>query len=261
MKFSADEITTGLVVVTILIFFLSAFVIFIVYRHFKYRYNEQSRLNTLKAEHSNAVMAARTEMQELTFQMIAREIHDNISLSLTHSIQTLDKVAMADTMYRNDVNKSIEYTTKALDDLSHLSKSLNPDLIKRHGFLTILEKEVNRLKSSEKYEVAFVTLGNTKMMDPERELLLFRIIQESMNNFIKHAAAKRYSITLDYRHDELLMEIFDDGKGFIYPIPADKERGAGIDTIENRIKVLNGELSIATGPGLGTLIKISIPYQ
>lgn len=260
MTYTNREIVTGLIVATILIVCLCALALFVMMRNLNYSHAEAMRLSNLKVAHANEVVSARMEMQELTYQMMAIEIHDNISLSIGHSIDALKELPPIHPVHDAAINLSLQCTSKALVDLAHLSRSLNPELIMRDGLLIFVEKEVVRLKSSGKYEVVFNRIGDDTSMESERELLIFRIIQECMNNFIKHAAAKKFSILLDYREDSLLVEVYDDGKGFIYPIPDTQARGAGMDNLENRIKVLHGKLSITTGPGLGTLIKMEIPY-
>jgi signal transduction histidine kinase len=93
--------------------------------------------------------------------------------------------------------------------------------------------------------------------DEELELAFYRIIQEQLNNILKHAEATRVSIVLRQMDDGLFLSIRDDGKGFD---PAAKAPGIGLEKIRRRAAVLNGELKILSAPGKGCELLLQVPF-
>lgn len=261
MNFDSHSIVIGIIAITIVIMSLGVGFVLMLVKYMNNRQQEQARLADLKIQHAEAVMSSRLEMQEQTYQQISREIHDNINLSLSFSLRQLESLANLNTADSARVQKSVEYTTRALNDLATLSRSLNTNLIMRDGFVSLLEDEVDRLRNTGKYHVDYSLEGREIAMDPERELLILRVIQESLNNIIKHSAAQHIKISILYLEDHLQIEIVDNGQGFIYPVRNKGKRGAGLDNIETRVKVLNGRVSIVTELAKGTAISLYVPYQ
>ena len=100
--------------------------------------------------------------------------------------------------------------------------------------------------------------GTPADIDRQKELILFRTVQEALNNAIKHSEATLIKIKLDYIEDEMRLTILDNGKGFNKEeIEADSNRGSGLRNMQNRTRMIGGELSI-NGTS-GTEIQISLP--
>ena len=95
-------------------------------------------------------------------------------------------------------------------------------------------------------------------MDSHKELLIFRMIQESLKNIIKHSGAKQVQLILNYQDTSLDIEIKDDGIGFD-PEKKTERKEAGLNNIKTRLKLLNGYLNIHSRPYYGTSINLSIP--
>lgn len=200
-------------------------------------------------------------MQENTFKHISREIHDNITLSLTLIKLQLNSIAEGNSKnWTQSIMSSIELLAKAINDLSNLSKTLNSDLIKSQGLTKALSYELERIRSIGLFSISFQIKGNPFPLAPESELILFRVVQEAFNNIIKHSNAQYVKVTVKYRHDAMILRIIDDGWGFEYPIVG-RNHGAGLNNIIDRIKSINGEVEIASEPGKGTRIQITMPSK
>lgn len=120
-----------------------------------------------------------------------------------------------------------------------------------------LEEEIARINRTGKLFVDVLITGDPPFMDTKKELLIFRIIQECMNNTIKHADATTARIELDYGTDGLCMRIADNGKGFEYA-NQESRRGSGLLNMQARTKMMNGQFSINSSAA-GTLLTFSIP--
>ncbi|MDZ4810971.1 MAG: ATP-binding protein [Bacteroidota bacterium] len=97
-------------------------------------------------------------------------------------------------------------------------------------------------------------------MDSQRELIIFRIIQEAFNNIIKHAQAVKASLLMNYNELELTIAIHDNGIGFD-PELSSINRSAGLKNMETRTKMLGGQINISSQPGLGSTLNFTIPFE
>jgi len=91
-----------------------------------------------------------------------------------------------------------------------------------------------------------------RSLKPEVEQALFRVAQEALANAAKHSQARRVEVTLSYSEDTVLLEVVDDGQGFVSPPPAD--RGMGLRSMGERMETLGGELAVESVPGRGTRV-------
>jgi two-component system, NarL family, sensor kinase len=206
---------------------------------------------------------AHLEVQEATYQQVSREIHDNINLSLTLAKLYLNTVNFIDTeKAEGQISSSTAQITKAITDLRNISRGLNSDLIMTDGLLRAIELELKKIRDLHIYEVYYDIEGEPFFMESKRELIVFRIIQECLNNILKHAKATIIRLHLKYSEEGLHLSISDNGNGFDYDqVIQDrkKESKAGLSNIEKRVSVLSGKLQIFSKPNQGTLIISTIP--
>lgn len=216
--------------------------------------------NILKTEHENQLITSRMEIHESTLTEISREIHDNINLSLTLAKLQLNTITWNNTeQSKLTVASCADLIARTIDELSNLSRSLNSDIIASQGLLNALEAEVERINRSVKINIVMHIFGETKFLESQMELILFRIIQEALQNIIKHACADAVQFHLYFNEKELLIHIADDGIG--YNKEQTKQNGSGITNMQARVAALNGSLSIEGIQHKGTTITIQIPYS
>lgn len=259
MQVNKDDIVFFLIITTGLILLLSGFIITLLFFYQKRKLAYQQTLNTLELDHQTNLLESQVEIQENTFQHISREIHDNISLTLTLAKLQLNTLIENQNSSKTVIS-SVDLITKSINDLNSLSKALNSDIIKTQGLIVALENEIERIQLVGLFTIALRVKGSPVFMTAEKELIIFRIVQESFNNILKHSNAKIVKITMHYTHSVINIRIIDDGKGFEYPI-AENHNGAGLNNITNRAKVLHGQADINSYPGKGTRIHLSIPYE
>lgn len=213
----------------------------------------------LKAEHETQLIASRMEIHESTLTEISREIHDNINLSLTLAKLQLNTITWDNPeQSKLTVGSCADLIGKTIDELSNLSRSLNADIIASQGLLNALEAEVERINRSAKINIIMHVFGETKFLESQKELILFRIIQEALQNIIKHACAGAVQFHLYFQDKELLIHIADDGIG--YNGQQAKQKGSGITNMQVRVAALNGSFGIEGMQHKGTTITIKIPY-
>ena len=235
--------------VALLIFFLS----------YKRKFNYLKEKQQLRNDFNQELLRAQLEIQEQTFQNISQEIHDNIGQTLSLAklnLNTLDIKDNADCEQKILITK--ELVGKAIIDLRSLSKSMNTDTIVSAGLLKAIEYELGLINKSGSIHAAMETSGTPTRLDARKELILFRIVQESLNNIIKHSGAMNIKVTATFESSHLELLVEDDGKGFDAGIVTNEmESGSGLRNMKSRATIIGGNLEINSNKG--TQIKITIP--
>ena len=222
-----------------------------------------SEIEVVKSDFKKALLSAQLEMQEQTFQTISREIHDHICLNLTLAklnLVTIDHNNRS--QFADNINSSVNILGKSIHELSDISHSMNPEIIERNGLITALETEIEKMRKLNLFHINLSVSGNPVYMDSQKELFIFRIIQEAFNNILKHAKAKNVSLSLYYDQDQLEALVEDDGEGFSFT--AYDENGlskhhSGLKNMKKRAQLINGNCEIQSELGTGTKIRLSVP--
>lgn len=260
MEKTTYNITGFLLVITLLILLMAGFILIILYFYKKKQIAYLKTIETINHDHEKNLLKSRIEVQEQTLQNISREIHDNISLSLTLAKLQLNTLNIDDkSKIVQAMSSSVDLLSKSINDLSDLSKSMNPDIISQQGLIDTLKNETVRISKSGLFEINTEVKGSPVFLDAQKELIIFRIIQEAFNNIIKHASARKVTLDLYYHANYVEVTIMDDGKGFD-PEHLSTKNGAGLNNMKTRAKVFDGEVKIEGNPGFGTKISILMPF-
>ncbi|HEY4147377.1 MAG TPA: histidine kinase, partial [Chitinophagaceae bacterium] len=226
--------------ITAFILIMVAFIIVILLFLQKKQKDYNSELKAVKFNYDKELYKAQLEIQEQTFQEISREIHDNVGqfLSLAKlSLTTLDISRREEA--ESGIAEITEILEKALEDLRDMSKSMNPDVIRKGGLKKAIEMQVGFLQRRGKYHVTFDINGEYQSISEQKEIILFRILQEAVNNIIRHASASDIIILISSFKEELKLYIRDNGKGFDtkFPYPPTRKVG-GINNMQQRAKLI-----------------------
>ena len=258
------EIILLTIVTTIVLLFLLSFIAAVLFLYQKKNILYYKELEDVKNAYDKNLLETQLEIQEQTFQDISREIHDNIGLSLTLAKLQLNTINYSDeNRIAENIDSSIDLISKALLDLSDVSKSLNSELIKNNGLYNTLKNETDKICRSGKYKIEFIEEGNIVFLSAHKELILFRIAQEALNNILKHARANKITITLKYETCHISLLVEDNGIGFEkaeIEKPGSGKINNGLTNMRTRTALLGGTLSIESSAGKGTRISITSPY-
>jgi two-component system, NarL family, sensor kinase len=148
--------------------------------------------------------------------------------------------------------------SEAINDLTDISRSMSSEIILSNGLFKALEFEAAQLQKSGAYNITLSATGHTIFMAANTELVLFRIVQEVLNNIIKHAQATSIAIHLHYNTVLLTLAITDNGRGFNV---TGTQPGTGLQNIKKRAALLKGSATITSTANTGTQIKIEIPIN
>lgn len=256
---NTGEIIIFVVICTLLLLVLIAFITIIIYKYQKKQHSYSKEVEELKSIHKTDLLQTQIEMQEQTFQNISREIHDNIGQKLTLAKLHLNTLPAASHSGGGDKIKiAVQFIGEAINDLSDLSRSMSSDLVLQNGLLKALDFEVSQLSKMGLFKITLSVSEHTTFLDPHSELVIFRIVQEAINNIVKHSAASQVLINLQYSGSELLMEIRDDGIGFT---TCSNENGTGLINMNKRASLLGGSCVYSNSEHHGASIIIKIPID
>jgi signal transduction histidine kinase len=142
-------------------------------------------------------------------------------------------------------------------EIRHLSQSLVPPSLNDIGLIASIEDLCSPLKTTHAFTVDFQYHKFNESLLPENmKLMLFRIIQEQINNIIRHAEAQSILVSLKTGDDRVTLLVSDNGKGFDLK---SVKKGLGFDNISNRAGLFGGKLRIITAPGKGCSVGVTIP--
>ncbi len=218
----------------------------------------------LQVRYKQEILQAQLEIQNQTLQQISRELHDNIGQLLSVISINLDilEEEVSDPKTRSQIIETSKILHQTIADVRGLSKSLDGDFVGDFGLVESLSHELRRIRSTGKYQTEILMEGEAYRLEGQKEIVLFRVVQEILNNILKHAAAKNIQLTLRYTPAQFSLTIQDDGKGFDYEAVLNRElgaSGAGLRNIQRRMEMLGGTHKIDTSPGKGCKIHLFLP--
>ncbi|MGF7075092.1 sensor histidine kinase [Mucilaginibacter sp. 3215] len=259
---SAD--LTGLVLTTTLIFTLA--IVFIVL--YIMNYNQRKRKHVeekerMKQEFDREIVKTELEVMEHTMQTIGSDLHDNIGQLLSLTSFTLNSVSLHEPLRaREKIDSAIELTRRSIREMRQLGKLLQGEQLLAQGLESAIVQEMQWLERSGQFHVSYhITAGFPAEVHPEIDLVVFRVLQEILNNIIKHAQASLIELQLDRKEGNLLMSVSDNGIGFDPQTECGINNGMGLRNICKRTSLIGGLTQIESVPARGTTIKIQIPYN
>lgn len=208
------------------------------------------------------IAQAMVDAQEKERAEIGKELHDNINQILSTTKLYLE-LAKNDSKGRLDlINRSAENIHEAIHEIRNISRSLVPSSIGDLGLQDSISDLVESVRTTRAIHVEFYPVGkfDERISDKEK-LMLFRIIQEQVNNVLKHSGARNLIIELIFEETENRIElnITDDGKGF-NPEKVRNKKGLGLSNIMSRADLFGGKVTIVSSPGRGCKLRVQVPH-
>ena len=207
-----------------------------------------------KEKNANALLMG----METERRRIAKDLHDGIGVQLSVIKNKVHLLKDKPSPQQLDFDLVIQDLKKTYKDVRAISHNLTTETFGRLGFLAAIEESIQKLRAfDDNLHIQFYNNVDFDPIDDFVKVQLYRIVQELLQNILKHAAAAEVSLQF-IQHDEYFtLSIEDDGEGF------DKDKlmgnGIGLQNIQNRVAALNGCLSIESGKGKGTFISMDIP--
>ncbi len=202
------------------------------------------------------------EAQEEERKRISREIHDGPAQMLAN---ILLRSEIVDRSFRGgDINNGLEeiksirkMIRSSIYEVRRIIYDLRPMALDDLGLIPTLKKYTATIADYNKLKIVFNVIGENKRLDPKYEVALFRLVQESLQNAVKHAEAHLIEVKLEIGKEFITMVIKDDGKGFDSTIKRDKS--FGLIGMRERVEILDGKIEITSKLKKGTTVFIRVP--
>jgi PAS domain S-box-containing protein len=200
------------------------------------------------------------EAQEKERVWIARELHDDISqrLGLLHiSLESLKKhLPPSASEAIRTIEEACRSTEELVSDTAALSHRLHSSKLEHLGLTAAVSSYCRGLSERSNVIVNFQATNLPKMPEPIA-LCLFRVLQEALNNAVRHSGVRHFDVSLIGESNEICLRVHDSGVGFV-PERAIRERGLGLASMTERVKLVGGKLNIETKPDGGTTVEVRV---
>jgi signal transduction histidine kinase len=260
MQDTKDQIIVTILAVVATMLFLGILLIFMLWSYNNKKRKMLREKESMRADFAEQLLHSKLEIQEHVFNHISREFHDNVGQILSLAKIQLNIMDQKEELDKPLLGDAMENISKAMSDLRDIAKGLSSERIQLLNLQETIADEVQRINKTGMMLATVQVFGSEQTMNEQTKLIIFRIIQECLQNIIKHSGAAEVRVSFDYEKDQIKVVVEDDGKGFDALGDSFKVKGLGLQNIVHRAALLGGFASIDSAPGTGTKISINIPY-
>jgi signal transduction histidine kinase len=246
-----------------LYYFLSATLIAIVLTSlYLIQTNRQlfARLGELSAQRSELAQKL-IATQESTLRHISRELHDEFGQVLTAIGAMLSRAgnqAPERSALREDLQEVKEVAQSTLNNIRSLSQALHPVLLEEQGLESTLDWYIPTTERQTGVTIHYEKTGTSFAVETGAGVQIYRIVQEALNNVVRHAAVQEAWVRLIFLPDKLKVSVEDHGKGFVRE---SGQRGIGLVAMRERAEIIGGALTVEAAASTGTIVQVEIPRE
>lgn len=217
-------------------------------------FNEMlDRIETERRESAHRMTVA----EDSERRHLATELHDEIGQTLTALILQISRIK-ARGGSPEDLDEALTTAEAALEDVRRLARRLRPEVLDELGLTAALTALCNRLSSQTGLVIHRTLPESSPPLTPDEQLVVYRIVQESLTNVIRHSGASEARVTVTWTPDRVEVAVADDGHG----LPADGvPPGGGIRSMRERALLIGAELAWSTSVAGGTMIRLTMPVR
>ena len=241
---------------TLFIALFFVFLLIFVIAYFRKIYQLRTEKEKLEARLTNEVNNARNEIQQATLNNISQEIHDNVGQLLSLTKMQLNLIEQELGNEHPLIKEAKNNISRAMSDLRDLAKGMSSERIQLLGLYESVVQEAVRINKIGKINVRVHSSGTKREPEIQKQLVLFRVIQECFQNIIKHANATEVAVAFIYSPDQFEISISDNGIGFDVQAKTLAGEGLGLMNIYSRVQLVGGVVTIESVLGEGTKIKL-----
>jgi len=261
MQFSSTEIIVIIILATLIFLMAPIFLLIYIKTYNALKIKDLEEKQNMQLKFDAEILKTQIEVQEQTMQTIATDLHDNIGQLLSLTTLTLSSIKITETeKTEKKIGTSLTLLHKSIKELRDLAKLMQGEQLVAAGLGQAIKQELDRLRtiSGYKLRVKNQLLANT-VSSPKKDLIILRLLQEIINNIIKHASATQVDINTSVMNEVLYLHVAENGVGFNYEEIKQQRKGLGLCSIHKRVEMINGQIKIDSNP-TGTSITIEIPY-
>jgi two-component system, NarL family, sensor kinase len=229
------------------------------YRTYKQKQRlQQQRIRELEKDRQLVVVDAILRGQEEERSRLAKDLHDGLGGLLSgvkYSLSNMKSNLIITPDNMAVFERSLDMLDSSIKELRRVAHNMMPEMLTKFGLDVALKEYCHSINITKLLTVTYQSLGMETRLEQSTEIIIYRIVQELLNNILKHAGASEVFVQLIREETRLSVVVEDNGKGFDANLPENKE-GAGLINVRSRVDYLKGRLAIHAEPGKGTLINI-----
>jgi signal transduction histidine kinase len=203
---------------------------------------------------------AEITIRENERKRIAGDLHDSLGPLLSAVKLNISSVDVRHPEDKEVLEKTGKYLDEIIGSMRRISYDLLPNTLERRGLVEAIREFVNQVNLKQTIDIQLFVVKEIRV-PKEKEIHIFRMIQEIVHNTLKHAGARTLQIGMSEEGGNLLFLTKDDGRGFDKEKELGRTNGLGLKSLESRCEILNGILSLESKPGAGTNYFIKIPVS
>ena len=253
-----------LIIITPVLLVLAIGIILFVFLYQRRMLQHQVQLRELQELKQRQVLDATLQTQEEERRRVARDLHDDVGATL--ALVKLNVHQLIAPLEDKTKGLSIKSTLDdVIGNVRRISHGLMPVVLEKMGLPQALDAMKRALPASSGIEMELICNDANRRLDPKLELSLYRVVQELLNNTLKHAEASKITVQLQFSENELHLTYTDNGKGFNYQellnSQENSSKGLGLLNLHARINLLNGTFAFHSAQNSGTKAEISVPIS
>jgi len=238
--------TLGMILLALSIFFF-----FVTYQ--KKMLKKQLELNEIRARQQEEILQNTISAQEKERKRIAQDLHDEVGAMLSVVKLNVGRIEKKseELVAKELAAETKTYLDEVITQVRRISRSLLPPSLEKLGLYFALEELANWVNKADQLKIICWKSGEQFRFDNKKELAVFRIVQELLNNAIKHAGASTIHVNTRFSaNNNLMISVTDDGKGF--DLKEKMNAGLGLKNLESRTQIMNAKFKMKSTPGKGT---------
>jgi len=246
--------TMGMLMLVIAIIFFMVF-------YQKKMLQEQLRRQMMEAEFQKRMLKAALDSQENERRRLAADLHDSIGAMLSTIRVGLSTLTRRTGIAEADITPTKLLLDDTIESVRAISRNLMPSTLEKFGLNQAIKEMCERINTTSSIVATFNESGTPVSLNKEKEVMLFRVVQELVNNALKHAEASEIKVDIDSTEHNLHISVADNGKGFDHPDHGGDKNGArGLDlfNIDNQSRLLAAEVKFTAPKREGTHISIDL---
>jgi signal transduction histidine kinase len=234
----------------------------LLYRNFRQKQKiHQQQLLEMEAEKKLSATEAILKGEEQERTRLAKDLHDGLGGILSgikFSFQTMRGNLVMTADNQQAFERSMDMLDSSIKEMRRVAHNMMPEALVKFGLDTALKDFCEDINQSGALQVVYQSFGMENVqVEQTAAIAIYRIVQELLNNTMKHAAARTAIVQLSKTADGMNITVEDDGKGFD-PVILNNAKGIGWNNIQSRVEYLKGKMDVLSAPGKGTSVNIEL---
>ncbi len=256
-----QDILITIIVASVFFVLLGIFLLVLLFVFLRRQRKNEKEKEEMRNHFEKTLLKSQIEIQDQTIDYVAKEIHDNIGQILFLAKLNNNQITQENALEK--ANLIDDLIGRAFNDLRSISHNLKNNSFHQIGLTESIEQLLHNLERTGKFTTSFSSPPSDEIdgMIHGNDIILFRIIQEVVNNVLKHSGADRIDILIAKEDKSISIEIMDNGIGFNPEGIGKEKQGIGMNNIYSRAKLINTNVNIISAKGEGTKVILTLKTQ